>query len=291
MASPFPSRANNLLAALRYSDHFDYPLTLDELWFWQIATHYSRSQISQKLTAYHLQPTTGYFHLPRRSRIVPLRRQRAVFSRSKWLIAARVGKQLSRIPTIQAIFVTGALAMDNSPRHDDIDFMIVTSPHTLWLTRPLVILLLHLLRARRPTSLPEHSSPRVSGKICDNLYLDTHNLSLTTRNLYVAHELLQARAVFDRSHIHGRFLGANAWARKYLPVAYAETLKNLKLNNSKMPKNFGFQISDIFLVPLNLVLFIVQYAYMFPKLTRERVSWGFAFFHPRAKIEFRGSQD
>ena len=76
-----------------------------------------------------------YYFLPGRSHIVSLRQQREQFSKTKWLIARRVGEQLKKFPFIIAIFVTGALAMNNCPKDDDIDLMLVTYPNTLWITR------------------------------------------------------------------------------------------------------------------------------------------------------------
>lgn len=165
--------------------------------------------------------------------------------------------------------------MDNSPKHDDIDFMIITSPNTLWLTRLLVIVLLN--KSRRPKQLPEHSSPKVSDKICDNLYLDTNNLKINNKNLYTAHEILQAKCIFDRSGVHRRFLESNSWVKNYLPIAYRESLKKI---SKKLICNKKYAISN-FLYPVNLLLFWLQYLYMLPSMTTERVSLGYAFFHPK----------
>ena len=98
--------------------------------------------------------------------------------------------------------------------------MVVTSADTLWLTRPLVILFLKALGLRRPTSLPEHQSPRVSDKVCDNLWLDETALALpeVKRNLYTAHEVLQARPLFDRGNTHAKFILANPWTKSISPT-------------------------------------------------------------------------
>jgi len=285
MVSQPPSPANNPDSALRYSDRFDFPLTLTELWFWQINTHHPKWKIRHSLDRLAFKSLRNYYFLPGRSAIITVRQQRARFSQAKWSTALRVGEALSRLPTIQAIFVTGALAMDNSPKFDDIDLMIVTSPHTLWLTRLVVVALLSLTGLRRPTSLPEHASPRVSGKTCDNLYLDTNHLIIHHRNLYTAHEILQAKVIFDRSNIHNQFLKANSWTRSLLPIAFSESLKKSEVSKLKkfdLISNSKFWISNFILSPINFLFFLIQYIYMYPKITSERVSLGYAFFHPRS---------
>jgi hypothetical protein len=271
MASQF----HPLNAVLSYSDNYSYPLTAQEVWFWQIQSTLSRPQVAKYLSSrssFH-----GFYYLHRST--VNVRASRVVSSASKWRKTQLTAKLLRFIPTIQAIFVTGSLAMSNSPPDDDIDLMIVTAPNTLWLTRLLVITVLTQKGLRRPPYLPEHSSPKVCDKICDNLYLDGDNLQLTTHNLYTAHEILQAKCIFERSNIHSQFLKTNSWVGDYLPIAYRQTLKSIP----KPPIcNKQYAICNI-LWPINLLLFSLQYLYMLPRMTSERVSLGYAFFHPKTQ--------
>ncbi|HBC72389.1 MAG: hypothetical protein UX91_C0001G0095 [Candidatus Amesbacteria bacterium GW2011_GWB1_47_19] len=283
MASPQPCRSSSLLlSALRYSDRFDYPLTLEELWFWQIRTHFSKLEINRLIKNYKFK-IENYCFLPHRQKLIPIRRQREIYSRKKWLIARRVGESLRRFPTIRAVFITGALAMNNCPENDDIDIMVITIPHTLWITRFILYLYLSPKSYRRPPRLPEHSSPRVRDKICDNLYLDYGHLNIRPQNLYTAHEILQARPLFDKSSIHHQFLAANPWASEYLPVAYQESLK--KFGKSNLIENCKLKIENLtwLLYPLNLFFFLLQYLYMKPKMTSEHIGLGFAFFHPNSQ--------
>lgn len=272
----FPPLPPSLADALGYSDQFDYPLTLGELWQWQITSSLSLSRIRSLLSRYPFH-FRSFYYLPGRRRLVELRAARLHSGQPKWVIARQVVASLARLPTISAIFVTGSLAMDNCPPDDDIDLMVITSPHTLWITRALVIIYLSFLRLRRPAGLPEHSSPRVADKICDNLYLDTRHLPLPIHNLYIAHELLQAKCLFDRASIRHNFLLANTWVGDYLPVAYKSQLAGLP---SPITLHISYFI-NLFLYPINLVLFVLQYLYMRPKITSESIGLGFAFFHPR----------
>ncbi len=262
----------SVLDTLSYSDQFDYPLTLSEIWFWQISSAFPLNKLSSWPFV-----TAGLYHLNERSHLISIRKKRALYSQKKWQIAGTIASLLKKIPAIQAVFVTGGLSMNNCPEFDDIDIMLVTSPHTLWFTRPVVVMLLRLLKLRRDPYLPEHSSPRVSDKICDNLWLDQNHLSVSVRNLYTAHEVLQAKCLFDRGDIHRQFLVQNSWTEKYLPVAYSQTLRQC---DEPAVSDRRSVVLNVFLFTINYFLFTVQYLHMRPRLTHEKVGLGYAFFHP-----------
>jgi len=273
---PTPLR-KSVSETLHYFDRFDYPLTLDELWFWQKNTRYSPSEISAAW-----QVKSSYYHLHGREKIVTLRKKRALYSQNKLNTILPVLLKISSFPLVRAIFITGALAMSNSPPDDDVDIMIIAHSNALWFTRPLVTLFLKLKNLRRNPYLPEHASARVSDKICDNLWLDEDHLSLLNRNLYTAHELLQARCVYDQGGIYHRLIIENFWAKDYLPIAYVGILKHFK--NTSVKKQNPNIFLDIFLFPINYLLFIMQYLYMRPHFTAEKIGLGYAFFHPRDPV-------
>jgi len=208
--------------------------------------------------------------------------KRLKISRKKWVIARRVGEYLSHIPTIEAILVTGSLAMNNSDKFDDIDMMIITTPRTLWITRIVIVLALKLKNLRRPPHIRTHSSKLVSDKICDNLYLDSDHLHITPtkfpdQNTFLAHEILQAKPVLDKTGASAKFIKINTWVKKYLPVAYAARLRLSK--HPPVPKS-PLWIYQTALTLTNLLAFCFQYLYMRPKITSEKIGLGFAYFHP-----------
>ncbi|MBI2008059.1 nucleotidyltransferase domain-containing protein [Candidatus Amesbacteria bacterium] len=243
-SSPSPRSISSLGNTLLYFSKYDYPLTSHELWFWQ---HGTKSISPSSVPPLKLRGGKG--------------------------VIFKNGDQLSKIKFIEAIFVTGSLAMSNCTPEADIDLMIITSPATLWLTRILVYLSLRSLR-RKPQVI---SAP---DKICDNLYLDMRHLSISPPDLYRAHEVLQAKCLFDRGGVYHKFLLSNSWVEKYLPVAYRETLQKIPVN---MIHNSLFIIQFI-LWPLNLLAFVLQFAYMRSKMTTERVGLGYAFFHPQSPM-------
>lgn len=254
LSHPHPSQ-NKILSTLAYFDKYDYPLTKTELEYWSGIAAQSRK----------------YFFLPGRSYLVKLRQQRAKFSQAKWHIARQVGEKLKKFPFIAAVFVTGALAMNNCPADDDIDLMIVTYPNTLWTTRLFVNLYLHQTRR-----FPRQS--RAPDKICPNLWLDLNHLALHTHNLYVAHEILQAKVLWDRAGVQYQLLKQNEWVKNYLPNAFK--VQGAGVANASRAM-FKVQRNNYLLWPVNLIFYLVQYLYMRPKMTTEKVGLSYAFFHPR----------
>jgi cytidyltransferase-like protein len=258
-----------MLKTLVYADIFDYPLTAAELDRWLIAGD------DLKVRGPDLIGITGpYYYLKGRQEIVALRRLRHKFSQLKYKQAEKITKILSLIPWIRLITVTGALAMNNADEKDDIDLMIVTQKNRLWLTRFMVLVV--LLLAGRLRRFGQRGN---RDKICLNLWLDETALSVPTtqRNLYTAHEVAQAKPVFDRDNTYQQFIKANLWLKRYLPNAF----KKGPILKADPKQRAGSDPIGFLIGWLERLAFKVQYAYMKPKMTRERVGLNFAFFHPR----------
>ncbi len=278
----------SILRTLSYADIFDYPLTKKELDYWLIGqkkitistVHFSSPKSRRDG---HINTNRGFYYLAGRQNLIKLRLSRLRHSRHKLRLARRVGEWLKIFPTIKLVAVTGALAMSNSDSDDDIDLMIITSAHHLWLTRLFVVVLLELLGLRRrPSSVDSRYYSRLSAsinnKICLNLWLDTTALSVprSKHNIYTAHEIAQIKLLWDKHHLYQQFLAANSWINHYLP--------NIKISCSphNQPVNSPLLIIfySLFSV-INHLTFKFQYWYMRSKITHEKISPHFAFFHPR----------
>lgn len=263
MAWPYLSKLQ-IARTLEYFDRYDYPLTKKELEFWAGAKVQRHKGTKQ------------YFYLPKRQNLVNLRLQREKNSLPKWGIAYEAAVKLAKIPFVAAIFVTGSLAMNNCKKTDDIDLMIVTSPNTLWITR-FIVNIIFIKHRRFP------GAKTAPDKICPNLWLDIRNLKLemsisSIKNLYVAHELLQAKCIFDRSGVHKQFLKTNSWVKKYLPNAFQ---KSYQVSSIKYYAKPIIHNTHPIIQILNWLLFILQYLYMLPRKTTEVVGPDYAFFHPK----------
>jgi len=253
-----------ILKTLAYADVFNYPLTKTQLNRWLIWP--SSSSPPSNLNLRSIPQTSSYYHLKHRQPIVKLRRQNQRFSQLKLTLAKKAVHFLKLIPSIKLIAITGALTMNNSGQHDDIDLMIITQTHRLWLTRLFSIFLLEFLHLRR-----RPKAKILTNKICLNLFLDESILKLpaSQRNLYTAHEVCQIKPLVNRGHTYQKFLAANSWVKNYLPHALKiPTIKPSPKPSSPPP-------------PLETLAYNLQLKYMHKKRTRERIQPHSAFFHPR----------
>lgn len=262
--------AKSILDTLTYSDHFGFPLTLREIHTRLITAHpYAEPSIfatlHDLLQKKKIGHTKDYYHLPGRSDLITTRASRAQDSHAPLLHARQLSHQLGRVPGVQAIYLTGSLAVKNASHDADIDFMIITQNNKLWTTRFFLTLYSSILGLRRTPN-----STHNAGKVCLNLYLTPHSytLPLPKRSLYTAYELIQAVPLYDPHHTHDALLAANSWIHEYLA--------NVGLPPSSPPSSLENSGTGL----LENTLFHLQLAYMSPKRTREYITSDAAFFHP-----------
>lgn len=211
-----------ILQTLSYADVFDYPLSASEVWRFLISQNAKRktqNEIKKELTTnsflvsritYH----DGFYSLKGREEIFAIRKKREKWSQEKQKLAEKVAEILRKIPWIKMIGITGALAMENSDKEDDIDLLIATRRNRLWLTRLLTVFLVELVaRRRRPRDRD------VRDKICLNMFLDENHLAVpkNEQDLFSSHEVCQMRPLWDKDETYQKFLRENQWSRKFLP--------------------------------------------------------------------------
>lgn len=196
-----------------------------------------------------------------------IRKIRQEVSARKLIQAREIAWQLKVIPTIVGVFATGSVAANNAKKGADIDLMIITFPTTLWMTRLVVFIWLKLLG-------------KLKNPYCPNIFLDLNHLEIQEKNLFTAHEILQAKCLYDRGEVERLWLQKNIWVKDYLPKAFEWRIKNCK-----SARNLKLEIKNRWLWPLELIAFGLQYWYMKSRITNERVGWGHAFFHPKRRGE------
>ena|SRR5436190_8134660 len=196
---------NNLLAAILYSDIFDYPLTKEEVKKYQIANN--ALKIKGKVVN-----KNGFYYLQGRGKIIQERLQREKISEKKILLAKKIAHMLKYIPTVQCIGLSGSLAMHNAKETDDIDFFVITRARTLWITRFFILLALSLFGIRR-----KKFDHQTNNKVCVNMLVDENCLTLPKQNLYTAHEVIQMKPLVIKNNMYQNFLQANKWVKEFLP--------------------------------------------------------------------------
>ncbi len=205
-------------------------------------------------------------------RELSVKQEKNKISQNKKHLVATLISPLKYFPFILFIGLTGSVAANNAKIQDDLDIFIITSPGTLWIIRPFVLFYLSLLRVRRGRSTDKKS---VKNLVCPNLWLDVKNLPINKnqQNLYTAHEVLLVVPLINKNHTYEKFIFQNSWVKKYLANAYKHKINSLSKVN-------GYISNNSFLAnPLNILFFLVQYLFMLPRISTEKVSLGAAFFH------------
>jgi hypothetical protein len=268
----------SILATLIYHDIFDYPLRFDQINQLLIKSKASESNIKKNLRVLLKQNKVGehkdLFYLRNRKQTIETRLKRNKISEIKFQRAKYYLNCLKLIPTIKLVAITGALAMENSTKDDDIDFLIISSKKTLWITRFFANVILFPYR-RKP------KSKKQKNKACLNIFLDESDLKIKDQNLYTAHEMAQLKPIFDRNNTYKKLIKTNSWLNKYLPNWEAE------INKHKQRKSFSLSLpagkaNRLALVvdPIEALAKWGQLTYMKSKMTTEKIEDTQLFFHP-----------
>jgi hypothetical protein len=148
----------------------------------------------------------GYVTLADRADWIGERKRREQASDYLWPLAMQYGTWLGRLPFVRMVALTGALAVRNAAAHtDDLDYLIVTAPHRVWLARAFAIIVVRLVKLRGIV-------------ICPNYVLAENALEQEQKDLFIAHEIAQMIPVYGEG-LYQQFRAANQWADQELPNA------------------------------------------------------------------------
>jgi hypothetical protein len=212
-----------ILQTVAYVDMYDYPLTVDEIHRYLIEVRSTKEEVggaleNGRLIKNNIEKIGDYYFLAGRGDIVETRRQRAKASQNLWPHAAYYGRLIAALPFVSMVAVTGSLAVDNVDENADIDYLIVTKPGRLWLSRAMVITLVRRA-ARRGIAL------------CPNYFISEQALSFGGHNLYSAHEIVQMVPVSGMG-AYNQLRMTNPWVKDFLPNSGKRPHRNLTSKKS-----------------------------------------------------------
>jgi len=225
------------LVTLLYADIFDYPLTPEEVVYWCV--------FQEVKTTFSLPPAVhkqeDFVFTSGGKSLVSLRQKRHILAKEKWQIAKRASRLLRWVPTVELVGVTGGLAMENAKQDDDIDFLFIVAPGTIWMSRFLVIAVMEVFGMRR-----RPKAQNVKNAICLNMFMTSDALSLPTgeRDLYTSHEVLQMWPLWERGGAYQKFLQENAWVKKFLPTAWKHKYTNKKKQHTLRQRVWLFKFFE-----------------------------------------------
>ncbi len=207
-----------ILKTLIYADFFDYPLKGYEIHKWLIGKKLTLRQVEKALEALRVkgkaERVKGYWVLPKRKGLVNKRKRREKQSQIYLRKAKLLVSILKIVPWIKLVGISGGLAMENANQADDIDLFIITKRNRLWLSRILAIMILDLLGVRRKAGMKKEET---YGKLCLNILLEEDKLKQIRKDLFVAHEVLQMKVLWQREGVYSKYLLDNEWVFKFLP--------------------------------------------------------------------------
>lgn len=280
--SKLDSMEKAILKTLIYYDIFNFPLKAWEVQKWLVGKKANLKKTEEGLKKLKkngkVDNQGDYYFLSGRKRLVKDRINREKVSQKHLQTANIIAKLFKVIPWIKLVGVSGSLAMMGSANKDDIDLFIITSKNRIWISRLLLIFLTTLtgLRRKRRVKLLE-----ASGQICINLILEIDNLVQQKKNIYLAHEILQMRVLWQRSEIYSKFLHDNKWVFDLLPNWKSGVLEKGKEERVKGKVKSGSRFID----GLENLAKSFQLKIMNSPSGSERIESGALYFHPENKGE------
>ncbi|MDP3733413.1 MAG: hypothetical protein Q8Q91_02615 [Candidatus Daviesbacteria bacterium] len=254
-----------ILKTLVYADIFDYPLKINEIHKWLIGKKATLRQIEKALKGYQ-----EYYFLGKRDSLVSQRlrkkKQSAIYLRKAKILS----QVLKIIPWIKLVGISGGLALNNAGKSDDIDLFIITGKNRLWMSRLLILGLLSLAGQRRKKM---DSKRKIAGKLCVNILLEEDKLEQSNKDIFIAHEVLQMRVLWQRDGIYSKYLSDNSWAFKFLP--------NWLGNGTKNSHNTKYIIHNTFFDMFEKLAKKLQFMIMKSPEGMERIEDGALYFHPQ----------
>lgn len=263
------------MKTLVYADIFDYPLKAWEAHKWLIGRQASLKQVEKalhKLIQKSVVKNQGdYFFISSKRGVVNKRILKEKVSRNHWQKTFWVGQMLRVVPWVKLVGVSGSLAISSSKNIDDIDLFIITAPNRLWLSRLMTTACCQILGLRRKRG----ELKGVGGKLCLNLFVDESQLKQERHNLYMAREVLQMKALWQRGGVYQKYLEENSWAFRFLPNWSTSQIQNLKSKSQK--RGLKLKIFD----ELEDLAKWLQLKIMGKPSGAERIKEGALYFHPQ----------
>ncbi len=184
-------------------------------------------------------------------------------------LAEILGKKFRNILFIG---VTGSVAAEFPKKNDDIDLFVIVKKNTLWITRFWV----RYFVWKNKIPHRKYGKKEYKDEFCFNMWLDDSALKLpkNRQNLRNAVDMILMKPVLNRENTYLKFLKENGWAKKWVATPYHNLIKNyeLRIKNSLKIKNYKLKI-------MNIVYFVPQYLFMWPKMRGQivdlhRAMWG-----------------
>ncbi len=192
-----------LLHTFLYFAIFKYPLTKEEaLKFSQYKTASvieSLELLVKKKKIFKI----GEYYLPKEDPSWVTRRQKgSALAKKKMFKAKRMSKILNAFPLVRSVMISGSLSKGYMDEESDIDFFVIMKPGNIAISKFLIGSFRRLF---------------ARNSLCVNFLIDYNHLSIESRNLYTAMEIVTLIPL-SGGNLYNDFIKENLdWVYEYLP--------------------------------------------------------------------------
>ncbi|MBI3510218.1 MAG: nucleotidyltransferase domain-containing protein [Bacteroidetes bacterium] len=208
LSTSLSATAVAVINTIIYFDIFRHPLTTDEIHRYCQWNNPSLSEVAFAIEEFSakgiLEEKNGFWFLSGKEEYVDLRGERMARALRFQKKAKRFSSFISSFPFVEAVFISGSLSKGTMDRNSDIDYFIITRPGRLWVARTFLVLFkkVFLLNSKK--------------YFCVNYFVDSHDMSIPDRNLFVATEIIFLKAMRG-GMLCEKFLQENKWAELFYP--------------------------------------------------------------------------
>jgi predicted nucleotidyltransferase len=201
--------AQNILKTLGYFDLFQYPLTDEEIYFFnsaEVTLTAVNKALEELLNDNSVFKIGEFYSIHNNSSLAERRRNGNLLATEHLIIARRVAKFLYRFPYVKAIAVSGSLSKNFATDKTDIDFFIITKTNRLWIARTCMHLYkkLTFLRGRQ-------------NWFCMNYYVDENAMEIAEKNIFTAMEIVTLLPMHGKDCLD-KFIEKNKWTDSFFPL-------------------------------------------------------------------------
>lgn len=234
---------------LSYRAVFSYPVSRFQLYTFLITKKdfeekFFKKSLRRLVKKDHIKAKDGKYYLPS---IRPVSwKLRDKYSQELLSETKTAIDMLKIIPWIKMLAVSGAVAVNNAAKDDDIDIFIISQKNRLYLTRFFTFLILKITNKYA-------QGKKQKRKLCCNLYVDETNIKWekNKRNIYIAHEVLNLHPLIERDEMYFKFIKENSWALKYFKNWQITFPSKFTDKNSSQSKLVDFMESVLRKLQLN----------------------------------------
>ena len=131
-------------------------------------------------------------------------------------------KWLAVLPFLNAIAITGSVAMNNATKSSDLDLLIIVKPGRIWTTRILAMIVTQFFGKRR-------YGKKITDRICLNYFI-ADSMEAPTQNIASANMLASACPILGKENF-AAFISRNRWMEKFLYQCHdAEAIAPIQIN-------------------------------------------------------------